>query len=416
MKIFMAILILSGYNVLPRKQLYWSVDKDVHNPFVANAMSRNQFNEILSCLHFTSQTESQTDKFFKLRPLIEHLSQKFLKYFHPKGPECDVDEAMIAYYGKHGCKQFIKGKPIRFGFKAWCLNSNNGYLANFDFYQGKSKKSKPENSQLNKGSQVILELLEPVKEAFSNQYFTVYCDNYFTSISLLEQLKKLNCYGTGTIRKNRFSLPICKLDDLSKSTRGTYSYSGSDEFIIVNWKDNSVVNLVSSIDRVNPVSSVKRYDRANHAKIDVSIPSVIKSYNKFMGGTDRMDQNISEYRISIRIKKWWWCLFTWLIDVTIQNCWLLARDAGETLDLLTFRRHIVIYYLQKPALKLPLSFQCSDKRVLSAVRYDNTGHLIIKIDKQLRCAGSNCTRKPMSKCTKCDVGLCLECFARFHQK
>jgi len=38
-----------------------------------------------------------------------------------------------------------------------------------------------------------------------------------------------------------------------------------------------------------------------------------------MGGTDRMDENIAMYRIGIRGKKWWWPLFTWLLDAAIHN-------------------------------------------------------------------------------------------------
>ena len=44
-----------------------------------------------------------------------------------------------------------------------------------------------------------------------------------------------------------------------------------------------------------------------------------------MGGTDRQDQNVNKHRIAIRGKKWYWCMFTWLIDVTVQNAWLLPR-------------------------------------------------------------------------------------------
>ena len=42
-----------------------------------------------------------------------------------------------------------------------------------------------------------------------------------------------------------------------------------------------------------------------------------------MGGVDRMDQNISYYRISIRSKKWWVAFFMFMPDVAIQNAWLL---------------------------------------------------------------------------------------------
>ena len=47
-----------------------------------------------------------------------------------------VDESIIPYYGKHGTKQFIRGKPIRFGFKLWCITSSEGYLFHAEPYCG----------------------------------------------------------------------------------------------------------------------------------------------------------------------------------------------------------------------------------------------------------------------------------------
>jgi hypothetical protein len=44
-----------------------------------------------------------------------------------------------------------------------------------------------------------------------------------------------------------------------------------------------------------------------------------------MGGTDLMDQNISTHRIGVTGKKWWWPIFTWLIDMCINNAWILQK-------------------------------------------------------------------------------------------
>ena len=38
-----------------------------------------------------------------------------------------IDESMRPYYGSHSSKMFIKGKPIRFGYKMWCLCESDGY-------------------------------------------------------------------------------------------------------------------------------------------------------------------------------------------------------------------------------------------------------------------------------------------------
>ena len=47
-----------------------------------------------------------------------------------------IDEAMIPYFGKHSTKQFIRGKPIRFGYKMWVLTTPLGYVLLFESDQG----------------------------------------------------------------------------------------------------------------------------------------------------------------------------------------------------------------------------------------------------------------------------------------
>ena len=59
-----------------------------------------------------------------------------------------------------------------------------------------------------------------------------------------------------------------------------------------------------------PMGDADRWSKAAKKRIKVSIPHSIQMYNKYMGGTDRMDENINNYRISIRGKKWGWSIFT----------------------------------------------------------------------------------------------------------
>lgn len=70
---------------------------------------------------------------FKIRSIIEKLNQNFKKwgFFHK---ELSIDEALIKYFGRHPSKQFIRGKPVRFGYKDWMLCSASGYCYSFDTY------------------------------------------------------------------------------------------------------------------------------------------------------------------------------------------------------------------------------------------------------------------------------------------
>ncbi|KAI4460385.1 transposase is4 [Holotrichia oblita] len=69
----------------------------------------------------------------------------------------NMEESMVPYYGKHYAKQYIRGKPTRFGFKNWALCTNEGYMVGFDIYTGK-------NSSLEKhfgvGGDIVSALLQ----------------------------------------------------------------------------------------------------------------------------------------------------------------------------------------------------------------------------------------------------------------
>ena len=69
-----------------------------------------------------------------------------------------VDESIIPYYGKHGTKKFIRGKPIKFGFKIWCITSSEGYLLHVELYYG-ADTDLPD-AGLGQGADVVLGLIE----------------------------------------------------------------------------------------------------------------------------------------------------------------------------------------------------------------------------------------------------------------
>ena len=72
------------------------------------------------------------DKMSKVRPLLSHMNEKFLTYFRAvQTQNLSIDESMVPYYGWHSCKQFIQGKPIRFGYKVWMLSTSLGYVVKF---------------------------------------------------------------------------------------------------------------------------------------------------------------------------------------------------------------------------------------------------------------------------------------------
>ena len=94
---------------------------------------------------------------FKLQPLLDHLKTKFAQFkFHVN---LSVDEQMIPYYGNDGCKQFLRGKAVHFGYKVWIMCSSNRYCYNFKIYCGKKSISK---NELFASSQVVMDFISVV--------------------------------------------------------------------------------------------------------------------------------------------------------------------------------------------------------------------------------------------------------------
>src|SRR6218665_1620670 len=127
-RLLLAILLISGYVPLVNRRMFWESSADTHNEAVSSAMSLNRFEELLRFLHVCDNTNlDKTDKLAKLRPLFDKLNKIFMENW-PVQQDISIDESMVPYYGRHSSKQFIRGKPIRFGFKVWCLNTRLGYL------------------------------------------------------------------------------------------------------------------------------------------------------------------------------------------------------------------------------------------------------------------------------------------------
>ena len=92
---------------------------------------------------------------------------------------------------------------------------------------------------------------------------------------------------------------------------------------------------------------LSQYSRRVTKSVSLYCLHIIKIYNKFMAGTDQMDQNYNAYRIGIRCEKWWWLIFTLEVDLSMQNSWFVYRCVKKDISLLDFRRSVVQYYLRR---------------------------------------------------------------------
>ena len=106
------------------------------NKLVREAMTRCTYVKIKQCLHKqnnNSQKPGDTERGFKVRSLIMTLNERFVK-FGIYQDSLAVNETMVRYYGCHGLKLHMRGKPVRFGYRLWALCGTDGFCHKFDLY------------------------------------------------------------------------------------------------------------------------------------------------------------------------------------------------------------------------------------------------------------------------------------------
>lgn len=348
-----------------------------------------------------------------MRPLIDHLNNVF-QYHGGLEEQLSIDESMIPYYSKHYAKQFIKAKPIRFGFKNWALCSSSGYLLAFEIYTGKSDTKE---KVFGIGGDMVISLIKQANIS-PNKGYKLFFDNYFSSTSLLNYLAEKGYCATATIQEGRTKkCPLPERKYMEKQPRGYYSFQADEDnkIALVRWKDNRVVTCITNYDVIEK-GTCTRYSKESKAKITVPQPKPIANYNKCMGGVDKMDQAVASYRTRVRQKKWWWPILCYLVDVSVSNAWLLMRKVDpqnqfSSKGLLDFRRSIALDFLTvygKPSSRGKMTPAPSGN-----IRYDGRNHLIVYHETERRC--KHCFKKAHFVCEKCNIGLHPKiCFKAFH--
>lgn len=329
---FFGILLYMSVQKFPSTRSYWS--PMFGYPLISSIMPVNKFEKLKLSLHFNNNDNHKPvghpdhDRLFKIRPVIEHLNERFATA--PMDQRLSIDEQMCSTKVAHFLKQYLPKKPHKWGFKLYVLCSLLGYAYKFEIYSGQENQDRLDGEpDLQATGNVVIRLLRGVPRMRNH---IVYFDNFYTSLPLVHYLAKLGIHSVGTVQQNR--IPNSKLPEkkefMKKDVpRGSYedrvaSCDGID-ISCTAWKDNKIVTLLSTYAGALPEAKVDRYDKKKKEKVKIACPFIVLEYNKHMGGVDLMDSFLGRNHITLRSKKWYLRIFFHLFDLAVTNAWIIYK-------------------------------------------------------------------------------------------
>lgn len=441
---FIGIILYMSIVHMPNVRYYWS--KTIGMEKILETMPQNKFEQMREFIHFNNNytmlplTNRNSDRLFKIRPLITSINKNFQSI--PLEQYLSIDEQMCSCKARSFIKQYMPLKPSKWGFKLFVLCGSSGFAYNFEIYTGQENVIEQKEPNLGASANVVVRLAKIIPKYLR---YRLYFDNYYTTLSLLQYLFKSGIHSLGTIRRNR--IPNCKLPlekDMIKMSRGTSmeyvaEYEGVSISSIV-WKDNKMVTLASTFVGEHPKSTIKRFDRVSKKDVQIECPNIIKEYNRHMGGVDLLDSIVGRYKILLRSKRWYIRLFYHLLDLSVSNAWLLYRRAAKdngnnnTKNAADFRLELAntlcnldkirgLKRGRKSDVQRNIEEKSKKSRCQSLptkeVRTDEIGHWPVLVDKRMRCKMPKCPGFTYTMCEKCDLALCLNktnsCFTTFHK-
>lgn len=302
LKAFIGVRLSMEYGVIKRRyESYFSRKPGFlfDTPGYREVFDRDRFLAVWKFLHIvdeTSDNTDKTDKLYKVRPLLDHLQQKFQENYKPV-QNLSLDEGMIPTKNRLAIKQYLPKKPVKWGIKTFMLcESETGYICNFEVYTGKSTGLFiPE---LGATGSVVARLTTNVQ----NQNYKVYTDRFYTSPSLSRYLLQKGIHSCGTVLVNRKGFPKNLIRRKKDMKRGDCDFRCSDDLSAVVWCDRSPLYFLSTFDEPQQMTTVKRKNK-DGTVVQVQCPLVVANYTKYMGGCDLNDQLTKLYK-SRRHYRW----------------------------------------------------------------------------------------------------------------
>jgi hypothetical protein len=402
---FIGVHIYMGICDLPQWHMYWS--KEYQQPFVAHAFSQHRFEHLLKYFQVTQYVPPvhPIDPLLRVRSFITILNQLFPQCYAPS-QYLTIDEAMVAFKGRSSIKQYIPSKPHKWGYKIYCLASDN-YLLHLEIYEGKDMHPSPEGPV----HDLVMRMIAP----YSHKGFILFTDQWFTSPTLLSSLHNVGIRLCGSVGRKRRGLPRIDDADIKNMSRGDVIKRTNDDMALAVWKDQKALFLLFNHVSSSHLNSLNRWSESGH-KISLPCPQAIHDYFFHARSVDVIGQLYYSYRIGRKSKRSYSRLVWWCIDMCIINAYILYKVHHPNITQLQFREQLMhelvdLFRFNRNAIQVSRGANVS-----VALAKDHYSILVENDRDCFVCSNQSTVRKRTNYfCIGCNKHMCLgDCFRHHH--
>jgi hypothetical protein len=305
MKRFIGLTLLVGLVKVPRLQLYWSRDHMFSLPLFKAIMDRDRYILLLKFWHFANNEENENnrDRLYKIRALITQLNTKFEEVYIPS-EYISLDESLLIWKGRLLFKQYVPMKRARYGIKQSVVAEDTGYVYRIKVYTGKEDQEATifgnyelsnETEAKTKTDKLVIYMLS----GMLNKGYKLFVDNYYSSQKLFTFLHNHGTNACGTIAKNRIPREV----KITKIPKGESAAWRCDNLLCLKYHDRKEVHMLTTMHDESTTQVPLRSRRS--ANNFANKPNCIISYNKHMGGVDRVDQLLQPFNANRKTLKWY---------------------------------------------------------------------------------------------------------------
>lgn len=404
---FLGAHIYMGIDRLPRTEMYWSATFS-HSVITAH-FSRDRFKQLLRFFSVVAPDPAAAgrDPLPFIRSLAEKLNRSFAAHFSPTH-SLTLDEAMVAWKGRSPIKQYIPLKPHRWGYKIYCLASED-YLLHFEVYEGKEEQRSLEGATYD----TVLRMTKDYQE----QQLVLFTDSWFTSPTLLNALQQRGIRLCGSVRRNRKGLPVIPPEQVKELGQGQWIQRQQGDMTLAVWKDQKALWLLYNHRSPLAVASLDRWSETGN-KISIGCPRAVHDYFYHARSVDVLSQLHYNYLIGRKAMRCWPRLAWWLLDMCIINAFKLWSVGQGNVSQLDFREQLMLELMQQlPQGQRPHRDAALPKAsyALAKDHYPISSHQ----DRDCHwCSSKSETRKRSRViCAECGLHLCIgNCFSEYHSQ